>query len=143
MDQSNKKPINSSNTTTTFQSTSSSSLPRTIYAHRIENYSPITFTYIKEYCNNEIITSIYTIWNFLPKILYEQLHYISNIFFILVAIIHLFADGATSIFAIIGPFSFVLLVTMIKDAIYDILRHQQDKQINEKLFPLMKINIKT
>ncbi|VDP33961.1 unnamed protein product [Schistosoma mattheei] len=144
MDQSNKKTINSSNITTTFQSTSSSSsLPRTIYAHRIENYSPITFTYIKEYCNNEIITSIYTIWNFLPKILYEQLHYISNIFFILVAIIHLFADGATSIFAIIGPFSFVLLVTMIKDAIYDILRHQQDKQINEKLFPLMKINIKT
>uniref|UniRef100_A0A5K4FA05 Phospholipid-transporting ATPase n=1 Tax=Schistosoma mansoni TaxID=6183 RepID=A0A5K4FA05_SCHMA len=145
MDHHNEKPVNSSKTTNTDQSpsSSSSSLSRTVYAHRIQNYSPLTYTSIKEYCNNEIKTSIYTIWNFLPKIIYEQLHYMSNIFFILVAIIHLFADGATSIFAIIGPFSFVLLVTMIKDIIYDLLRYYQDKQINEKKFFIMKINIET
>ncbi|KAH8854908.1 putative phospholipid-transporting ATPase IH [Schistosoma japonicum] len=144
MDQSNEENVNSSNIIgTPPESTPTSSLSRTVYAHRIQCYSPLTFTYINEYCNNEVVTSIYTIWNFLPKMIYEQLHYMSNIFFILVGILHLFADGATSIFSLIGPFSFVLLVTLLKDAIFDIMRHRQDKQINERKFPIMQINIET
>ncbi|CAH8437262.1 unnamed protein product [Heterobilharzia americana] len=119
---------------------SASSLPRTVYANHLVAYSPVTFSNVYEWCNNEIQTSIYTIWNFIPKILYEQLHYMSNIFFLFVAIIHLFADGATSIFAIIGPLSFVLLVTFLKDAIYDIMRHRRDKQVNERQYPVMYID---
>ncbi|CAH8435997.1 unnamed protein product [Schistosoma turkestanicum] len=145
MNQHNSKPVHSSssNIINTVQPTSSCSLPRTVYAHRLQTYSPVTFTHKKEYCNNEVVTSIYTLWNFLPKIIYEQLHYMSNIFFILVAILHMFADGATSVFAIIGPFSFVFLVTLLKDGIFDILRHYQDKQINERKFPVMQINLET
>ncbi|VDP97498.1 unnamed protein product [Trichobilharzia regenti] len=107
----------------------------TVHALHLLTYSPITFTNVYEFCNNEIKTSIYTIWNFLPKVIYEQLHSMSVVFFLLVAIIHMFADGATSVFAIIGPLSFVLLVSLLKDAIYDILRHRRDKQVNERKYP--------
>ncbi|KAK4472935.1 hypothetical protein MN116_004139 [Schistosoma mekongi] len=144
MDQFHEENVTSSNgISTTRQPMPTPSLPRTVYAHRMQSYSPLTFTSINEYCNNEVATSIYTIWNFLPKVIYEQLHYMSNIFFILGCILHLFADGATSVFAIIGPLSFVLLVTLLKDAIFDIMRHRQDKQINERKFPIMHINIDT
>ncbi|CAH8824899.1 unnamed protein product [Trichobilharzia szidati] len=125
---------------TSTPSSSASVLPRTVHALHLLAYSPVTFTDVYEFCNNEIKTSIYTIWNFLPKVIYEQLHSMSVVFFILVAIIHMFADGATSVFAIIGPLSFVLLVSLLKDAIYDILRHRRDKQVNERKYPVMVID---
>lgn len=116
---------------------------RVIYSNRIKSLEPISLLHSKEFCNNQIKTSIYTIWNFVPKFFYEQFHQIANVFFGLSALTYIFAEGATSVFAIIGPLSAVMLLTMIKDAIFDIIRHRKDREINQRVFQYMHLNLKS
>jgi len=66
---------------------------------------------------NFISTSKYTWYNFIPKILYEQFSKMSNIYFIIIAILQCFpeisnADGKP---IILLPLCVVILVNSIKD----------------------------
>lgn len=108
--------------------------------------------------NNEVISSRYTIWNFLPKNLFEQFRRIANFYFLCIAVIsvNLRSIGFTYdllTFILIAkmvtpspvspmtsllPLIFVVAVTAVKQAYEDFLRHRSDRQVNLKLVEVVR-----
>ncbi|KAK2957007.1 ion-transporting P-type ATPase [Blattamonas nauphoetae] len=85
----------------------------------------------KNFVRNTIRTSKYHWWNFIFKNLLEQFRHASNIYFLLIAIVN-FLPGL-DIFQPLNsllPFVFIVVITMIKDAFEDILRHITDNKTN-------------
>ena len=83
---------------------------------------------------NFISTSKYTWYNFIPKILYEQFSKMSNIYFIIIAVLQCFpeisnADGKP---IILMPLSVVILVNSIKDFYEDWKRKKSDDEENNR-----------
>ena len=83
---------------------------------------------------NFISTSKYTWYNFIPKILYEQFSKMSNIYFIIIAILQCFpeisnADGKP---IILLPLCVVILVNSIKDFYEDWKRKKSDDEENNR-----------
>uniref|UniRef100_A0A336KFC8 Phospholipid-transporting ATPase n=1 Tax=Culicoides sonorensis TaxID=179676 RepID=A0A336KFC8_CULSO len=86
----------------------------------------------KMYKGNEISTRKYTILNFIPKNLYEQLHRIANLYFIFIVFLNWFpAINAFGKEISMLPVIFVLAVTGIKDIFEDLRRYNSDKRINK------------
>lgn len=86
-----------------------------------------------EYCDNEIVTSKYTLISFLPKNLFEQFRRIANFYFLINAIImFVIPDPPFDPYSNALPFVIVIVVTAIKQAYEDILRHNADRQVNKK-----------
>ena len=56
---------------------------RTIYANQIKPDEYEEEEELIEYSSNEVVTSKYTLWNFLPKNLFEQFRRIANIYFLI------------------------------------------------------------
>lgn len=86
---------------------------------------------LKTYKINKIQTSKYSFLSFLPKNLFEQLHRIANIYFILIAALNFVpaVEAFQREIALI-PIIFVLTVTMIKDIWEDYRRFNSDFFIN-------------
>ena len=88
---------------------------------------------IKFNLRNKVKTTKYTIWNFLPKNLFEQFHRFANIYFLVIAILNwvpaikAFAREITMI-----PLLFVLCVTLLKDLFEDGRRRRSDKKVNNR-----------
>jgi len=85
-----------------------------------------------EFCDNEISNTKYTIWNFLPKNLFEQFRRIANLYFLIIAVISStpaspYPPGFNWI-----SICFVLAVNMIKEIYEDVKRYQRDKAINHQ-----------
>jgi magnesium-transporting ATPase (P-type) len=85
------------------------------------------------HCSNEVVTTKYTWWNFLPKNLFEQFYgKLANVFFLFV----IFMETQPSVSISGGkavtlmPLSFVMLISMIKDAFEDCKRRKSDKEAN-------------
>ena len=86
-------------------------------------------------CNlsNVVETTKYTVWNFLPKNLFEQFHRFANIYFLAIAILNwvpaikAFAKEITMI-----PLLFVLSVTLLKDLFEDQRRRRSDNEVNNR-----------
>ena len=83
---------------------------------------------------NFISTSKYTWYNFVPKILYEQFSKMSNIYFIIIAILQCFteisnADGKP---IILMPLCIVVLINSIKDFYEDWKRKRSDDEENNR-----------
>ena len=83
---------------------------------------------------NFISTSKYTWYNFVPKILYEQFSKMSNIYFIIIAILQCFteisnADGKP---IILMPLCIVVLINSIKDFYEDWKRKSSDDEENNR-----------
>lgn len=116
---------------------------RIIYPNDITSYNPITLSRSHDYCDNRIVTSHYTWWNFIPKNLYEQFHSIPNLLFATIALVYLFSIGADMAGAMFLIVSFNLCVTAVKDGVSDILRHKHDRVLNNKLFKYLNINVFT
>ncbi|XP_057534004.1 phospholipid-transporting ATPase 1-like isoform X1 [Amaranthus tricolor] len=86
-----------------------------------------------EFTSNEIRTSKYTLFNFLPKNLFIQFHRIAYLYFLAIAALNqlppLAVFGRTvSLF----PLLFVLSVTAVKDGYEDWRRHRSDKKENNR-----------
>ncbi|KAM7451065.1 putative phospholipid-transporting ATPase IF [Porites harrisoni] len=86
----------------------------------------------RRYANNVIVTSKYTIWNFIPKNLFEQFRRIANFYFLCIGIIQLLIDSPVSPVTSILPLAFVITVTAIKQGYEDWLRHKADKEVNNR-----------
>lgn len=86
---------------------------------------------LKTYKINKIRTTKYSFLSFLPKNLFEQLHRIANIYFILIAVLNFVpvVEAFQPEIAVI-PIIFVLTVTMIKDIWEDYRRFNSDFFIN-------------
>lgn len=104
---------------------------RTIYANQTKPHGYDQDSELLEYSSNQVTTSKYTIFNFLPKNLFEQFRRIANIYFLINTIL-IFAtpDPPTSPYTALLPLLFVVIVTAIKQGYEDVLRHREDKLVN-------------
>ena len=73
----------------------------------------------------------YNIFTFLPIVLFNQFKQFGNLFYLLMSISQFFPDLKVGfLFTYISPLSFVVCVSMAKEAIDDISRRVQDKKTN-------------
>uniref|UniRef100_A0A8D2L1R7 Phospholipid-transporting ATPase n=1 Tax=Varanus komodoensis TaxID=61221 RepID=A0A8D2L1R7_VARKO len=73
----------------------------------------------------------YTLWNFLPKNLFEQFRRIANFYFLIIFLVQVIVDTPTSPVTSGLPLFFVITVTAIKQGYEDWLRHRADKEVNK------------
>ncbi|CAB1346443.1 unnamed protein product, partial [Coregonus sp. 'balchen'] len=85
----------------------------------------------QRYPDNRIVSSKYTLWNFIPKNLFEQFRRIANFYFLLIFLVQLIIDTPTSPVTSGLPLFFVITVTAIKQGYEDWLRHKADCSTNE------------
>ncbi|KAG9351167.1 hypothetical protein JZ751_025057 [Albula glossodonta] len=101
---------------------------RTVY---IANRFPQHGHYVpQKFADNRIISSKYTIWNFVPKNLFEQFRRIANFYFLIIFLVQLMIDTPTSPVTSGLPLFFVITVTAIKQGYEDWLRHKADNEVN-------------
>ncbi|XP_020622281.1 probable phospholipid-transporting ATPase IF isoform X1 [Orbicella faveolata] len=106
---------------------------RTVYVlNKYPSDEPDVEVKQKRYANNVIVTSKYTIWNFLPKNLFEQFRRIANFYFLCIGVIQLLIDSPVSPVTSILPLVFVITVTAIKQGYEDWLRHKADREVNNR-----------
>ncbi|CAG05786.1 unnamed protein product, partial [Tetraodon nigroviridis] len=104
---------------------------RTVYIGHKEP-PPGAEAYIPQrYPDNRIVSSKYTLWNFIPKNLFEQFRRIANFYFLVIFLVQLIIDTPTSPVTSGLPLFFVITVTAIKQGYEDWLRHKADCSINE------------
>uniref|UniRef100_A0AAX7UHS9 Phospholipid-transporting ATPase n=1 Tax=Astatotilapia calliptera TaxID=8154 RepID=A0AAX7UHS9_ASTCA len=72
----------------------------------------------------------YTVWNFVPKNLFEQFRRIANFYFLIIFLVQLMIDTPTSPVTSGLPLFFVITVTAIKQGYEDWLRHKADNEVN-------------
>ncbi|XP_030066221.1 phospholipid-transporting ATPase IG isoform X1 [Microcaecilia unicolor] len=84
-----------------------------------------------KFCDNRIISSKYTLWNFLPKNLFEQFRRIANFYFLIIFLVQVIVDTPTSPITSGLPLFFVITVTAIKQGYEDWLRHRADNEVNK------------
>ena len=101
------------------------------YHHKINNKK----VKIPRKLKNYISTSKYTWYNFVPKILYEQFTKMSNIYFIIIAVLQCFpeisnADGKP---IILMPLCIVVIVNSVKDFYEDWKRKKSDDEENNRI----------
>nr|XP_048721320.1 phospholipid-transporting ATPase IG isoform X4 [Caretta caretta] len=91
-----------------------------------------TDAYVEQkFCDNRIVSSKYTVWNFLPKNLFEQFRRIANFYFLIIFLVQVIVDTPTSPITSGLPLFFVIIVTAIKQGYEDWLRHRADKEVNK------------
>ncbi|CDQ92289.1 unnamed protein product [Oncorhynchus mykiss] len=101
---------------------------RTVY---IANRFPQHGHYVPQrFADNRIISSKYTVWNFVPKNLFEQFRRIANFYFLIIFLVQLMIDTPTSPVTSGLPLFFVITVTAIKQGYEDWLRHKADNEVN-------------
>ncbi|XP_015273462.1 PREDICTED: phospholipid-transporting ATPase IG isoform X1 [Gekko japonicus] len=86
---------------------------------------------VQKFCDNKIISSKYTVWNFLPKNLFEQFRRIANFYFLIIFLVQVIVDTPTSPVTSGLPLFFVIIVTAIKQGYEDWLRHRADREVNK------------
>ncbi|KAG8445141.1 hypothetical protein GDO86_010055 [Hymenochirus boettgeri] len=101
---------------------------RTVY---VANRFPQHGHYVpQKFADNRIISSKYTILNFIPKNLFEQFRRIANFYFLIIFLVQLMIDTPTSPVTSGLPLFFVITVTAIKQGYEDWLRHKADNEVN-------------
>lgn len=101
---------------------------RIYFGDKNENLS-----YNNRFGNNMIKTTKYNMITFVPKSLLLQFKKAANIYFLTVSILCCMSFSPKEPSSMIGTFAFVLLATMIKEAIEDYSRYSQDRLSNNKL----------
>uniref|UniRef100_A0A670IWT7 Phospholipid-transporting ATPase n=1 Tax=Podarcis muralis TaxID=64176 RepID=A0A670IWT7_PODMU len=82
---------------------------------------------------NSIQTSKYNVFTFLPLNLFEQFQRVANAYFLFLLILQLIPEiSSLSWFTTVVPLILVLAVSAAKDAIDDVNRHANDKQVNNR-----------
>ena len=84
---------------------------------------------------NGISNTKYTIYTFIPRILFEQFKMFFNLYFLLVALSQLIPVLRIGyLITYFGPLCFVLLITMSKEALDDLKRKRRDQELNKELY---------
>ncbi|KAM7045107.1 phospholipid-transporting ATPase IG isoform 2-T2 [Molossus nigricans] len=86
----------------------------------------------QRFFDNRIVSSKYTLWNFLPKNLFEQFRRIANFYFLIIFLVQVTVDTPTSPVTSGLPLFFVITVTAIKQGYEDWLRHRADNEVNKR-----------
>ena len=89
----------------------------------------------RDYLNNRIKTSKYTLLTFLPKNLIEQFSKLANVYFLIISFMQMIdiisISGGKPV--MLMPLAFVIGVSMIKDIFEDFKRHKSDQMENFKM----------
>ncbi|XP_076683090.1 phospholipid-transporting ATPase IF isoform X2 [Andrena cerasifolii] len=88
--------------------------------------------------SNRIVSKKYTVWNFLPRNLFEQFRRIANFYFLITALISLLTESPISPLTSVLPLCFVILVTACKQGYEDYLRHVLDQRVNRTLITVIR-----
>eukprot|EP00053_Salpingoeca_punica_P020143 m.208889 g.208889 ORF g.208889 m.208889 type:complete len:1180 (-) comp17804_c0_seq1:3407-6946(-) len=84
--------------------------------------------------HNEVCTTKYRWWNFLPKNLFEQFHRAANVYFLFVVALNWLPDiNAFAKEVAMLPLLFVLSVTAVKDLFEDRRRARSDAEVNNSV----------
>ncbi|XP_011166374.2 probable phospholipid-transporting ATPase IF isoform X2 [Solenopsis invicta] len=86
----------------------------------------------RHFASNRVVSHKYTIWNFIPKNLFEQFRRVANFYFLLTMIIAILIESPISPITSALPLAFVILVTAIKQGYEDFLRYKTDKRDNRR-----------
>ncbi|KAF3778877.1 Phospholipid-transporting ATPase 1 [Nymphaea thermarum] len=87
-----------------------------------------------QFAGNEIRTTKYSVFTFLPRNLFEQFHRVAYIYFLVLASLNQVPQLEVFVKEIAFlPLLFVLFVTAIKDAYEDLRRHRSDKIENNSM----------
>ncbi|TYG90638.1 hypothetical protein ES288_A12G198000v1 [Gossypium darwinii] len=86
----------------------------------------------RNYSDNYVSTTKYTIATFLPKSLFEQFRRVANFFFLVTGILSFTAIAPYSALSAIVPLIIVIGATMIKEGVEDWRRQQQDIEVNNR-----------
>ena len=90
------------------------------------------------YPPNVVRNQKYNLVTFLPLVLYEQFKFFFNLYFLLVALSQFIpALKIGFLVTYIAPLSFVLLVTISKEALDDYERHQRDAESNSSPYEVL------
>lgn len=94
-------------------------------------------------CDNRVSNTKYTLWNFLPKNLWEQFSRFMNQYFLLIACLQLWSlITPVNPASTWGPLIFIFAVSASKEAWDDYHRFLSDKKANEKEVWIVKQGIK-
>lgn len=95
------------------------------------------------FCDNRISNRKYTLWNFLPKNLWEQFSRFMNQYFLLIACLQLWSlITPVNPASTWGPLIFIFAVSATKEAWDDYNRYLSDKKANEKEVWVVRHGIK-
>ncbi|XVE91344.1 hypothetical protein REPUB_Repub01dG0001600 [Reevesia pubescens] len=87
---------------------------------------------IRNYSDNYVRTTKYTVATFLPKSLFEQFRRVANFFFLVTGILSFTPLAPYSAVSAIIPLIIVIGATMIKEGVEDWRRKQQDIEANNR-----------
>ncbi|XP_016279520.1 phospholipid-transporting ATPase FetA-like isoform X2 [Monodelphis domestica] len=86
-----------------------------------------------EYEHNAIKTAKYNFFTFLPLNLFEQFQRVANAYFLFLLLLQLIPQISSLVwYTTVIPLALVLSMTGVKDAIDDMFRHKNDKQVNNR-----------
>ncbi|CAL3969263.1 unnamed protein product [Diplocarpon coronariae] len=87
----------------------------------------------KEYMDNSIRSSRYTVWNFLPKQLFFQFSKLANAYFLVISILQLIPGlSTTGNYTTIAPLMVFVAISMGKEGYDDLRRYKLDKIENNR-----------
>lgn len=77
----------------------------------------------------------YNIITFLPLVLFQQFRFFLNLYFLIMACSQFLPDVRIGyLYTYWGPLGFVLTVTICREAVDDIRRHQRDREVNSQKY---------
>lgn len=89
---------------------------------------------------NAISNAKYTPFSFLPKTLYNEFSYFMNLFFLLVALSQVIpALRIGYLLTYIVPLSFVVSISLAKEAVDDVSRRRRDAEANSEPYTVIKV----
>ena len=87
----------------------------------------------REYINNTILSSRYTLYNFLPRQLFAQFSKLANFYFLCVSILQMIPGlSTTGTYTTIVPLLFFVTISIAKEGYDDLRRYRLDKAENNR-----------
>ena len=83
--------------------------------------------------SNRVRTTRYSLLSWIPLSLLYQFRRVANIYFLVISVLTLLPFSPKSPASMIGTFSFVLVLTIIKEGFEDYYRHKADQEANSKI----------
>ncbi|KAI5067311.1 hypothetical protein GOP47_0017839, partial [Adiantum capillus-veneris] len=93
----------------------------------------------REFCGNELVTSKYNIFTFIPINLFQQFSRAANLYFLMNAVVQLIPGlSPTGWATTVVPLSFVLVLNAVKEAYDDFKRHRSDREVNVRVAEVLQ-----
>uniref|UniRef100_A0A8C2ZVK2 Phospholipid-transporting ATPase n=1 Tax=Cyclopterus lumpus TaxID=8103 RepID=A0A8C2ZVK2_CYCLU len=89
----------------------------------------------EKYPKNAIKNQKYNIFTFVPGVLYQQFKFFLNLYFLVVACSQFVPSLKIGyLYTYWAPLGFVLVVTMVREAVDEVRRYRRDKEMNSQLY---------